>query len=145
VRHSGDVNAKVIEGTYHVLEEAQKALAAPADWSAINLVPDHRQALAEAAHVLRFADAEGEVTTPVQPRQLLEVRRADDRGTDLWTTFNVVQENVIRGGLHARGRDANNRPRRVTTRAVNGIDQDVRLNKALFVLADRMAAILKAA
>jgi len=38
-------------------------------------------------------------------------------------------------------RDANNRPRRVTTRAVNGIDQDVKLNKALWVLAERMAEL----
>lgn len=145
VRHSGDVQGKVIEGTYHVLGEAQKALAAPADWSAINMVPDARQAFAEAAHILRFADADGEVTTPVQPAQLLRPRRVDDRASDLWTTFNVVQENVIRGGLHAHGHDANNRPRQVTTREVRGIDQDVKLNKALFVLADRMAAILKSA
>jgi hypothetical protein len=145
VRHSGDVQGKVIEGTYHVLGEAQKALAAPQDWSNIAMVPDARMALAEAAHVLRFGDADGEVTTPVQPYQLLAPRRHDDRANDLWTTFNVVQENVIRGGLHARGRDANNRPRRVTTRAVNGIDQDVKLNKALFVLAGRMAGILRSA
>lgn len=145
VRHSGDVQGKVIEGTYHVLSEAQKALAAPQDWSQIGMAPEARAAFSEAAHILRFADAEGEVTTPVQPCQLLQARRVDDRATDLWTTFNVVQENVIRGGLHATGRDANNHRRRVTTREVRGIDQDVRLNKALFVLAERMASLLKTA
>jgi hypothetical protein len=81
--------------------------------------------------VLRFADADGEVTTPIAPAQLLAPRRREDTANDLWTTFNVVQENVIKGGLHGVGRDANNRRRRVTTRAVNGIDQDVKLNKAL--------------
>lgn len=145
VRHSGDVQGKVIEGTYHVLSEAQKALAAPQDWSQIAMIPDAQLALAEAAHVLRFGDENGDTTTPIQPAQLLRPRRFDDRANDLWTTFNVVQENVIRGGLHARGLDANNRPRRVTTREVRGIDQDVKLNKALFVLADRMAALLKTA
>jgi hypothetical protein len=59
--------------------------------------------------------------------------------------FNVIQENVIRGGLHAVGHDANLRRRRVTSRPVNGIDQDVRLNKALWVLAERMAQIKTAA
>jgi hypothetical protein len=72
-------------------------------------------------------------------------RRHDDQASDLWTTFNVVQENVIRGGLTAVGRDANGRRRRTTTRAVNGIDQDVRLNKGLWVLAERMAEIKAAA
>jgi hypothetical protein len=55
-----------------------------------------------------------------------------------------VQENCLKGGLTALGRDKNNRPRRTTTRAVNGIDQDVRLNRALFTLASKMAE-LKAA
>jgi hypothetical protein len=30
----------------------------------------------------------------------------------------------------------------VTTRAVNNIDQDVRLNKALWILGERMASLL---
>ncbi len=145
VRHSGDAVAKVIEGTYRVLGEAQKTLEAPVQWSTLQLAAPERQALAEAAHVLRFADAEGEITTPIQPDQLLTPRRYDDANKrDLWHTFNIVQENVIRGGLRGVGHDANNRRRRVTTRAVNGIDQDVKLNKALWVLAERMAA-LKAA
>ncbi|TAI67591.1 DUF932 domain-containing protein [Bradyrhizobium sp. Leo170] len=148
VRHTGtaqDVAHKVIDGTYRVLGEAQKALAAPQDWARLALDRDEKQALAEAAHVLRFGDAEGETNTPIQPEQLLRPRRRDDVSPDLWTTFNVVQENVIRGGLTARGRDANNRPRRVTTRAVNGIDQDVKLNRALFTLAAKMAELKGAA
>jgi hypothetical protein len=100
-----------------------------------------REAFAEAAHFLRVADAHGEVNTPVKPQQLLEPRRANDRSRDLWTVFNTIQENVIRGGLYATGRDANNRRRSVRTRPINGIDQDIRLNKALWVLAERMAAI----
>jgi len=145
VRHSGDVMGKVIEGTYRVLGEAQKALAAPQDWSKQNLATEERQALAEAAHVLRFAGREGNVTTPIYPKQLLETRRWQDAGNDLWSTFNVIQENVVRGGLRGTGHDANGRRRRVTTRPVNGIDADVRLNKALWVLAERMAQIKVAA
>lgn len=145
VRHSGDVGAKVIEGTYRVLNEAEKALEAPTEWSRLQLTRDERLVFAEAAHVARFADADGNVATPVQPAQLLNPRRTDDQATDLWTTFNVVQENVIRGGIRGIGRDANNRIRRVRTRAVNGIDQDVKLNKALFVLAERMGQIKRAA
>jgi hypothetical protein len=145
VRHSGDVTGKVIEGTFHVIDEAQKALSAPADWSAIPMKPEAKQVFAEAAHVLRFGDAEGNVTTAIEPAALLRPRRYDDRADDVWTTYNVVQENAIRGGLVGYGRDANGRQRRSTSRRVNGIDQDVKLNKALFVLADRMAQLLKAA
>ena len=145
VAHKGDVLSQVIEGAYTVIGESVKALKAPREWSQIALQAPEREALAEAAHVLRFSNADGETDTSIRPAQLLLPRRHDDQASDLWTTFNVVQENVIRGGLTAVGRNANGRRRRTTTRAVNGIDQDVRLNKGLWVLAERMAEIKAAA
>jgi hypothetical protein len=141
VRHSGDVQHKVIEGTYTVLKEAQKALVAPAEWSGLLLDSGERMALAAAARVLRFGDADGNVDTPITADQIIQPRRTADTSPDLWTVFNVAQENVIRGGLRGVARDANNRPRRMRTRPVNGIDQDVKLNRALFVLASEMAKL----
>jgi hypothetical protein len=143
VRHSGDVANKVIEGTYRVLDTAVAALEAPREWSTINLNRDEQMAFADAAHVARFGDADGNVETAIKPQQLLVPRRTADQAPNLWNTFNVIQENAIKGGLSAMGRDANNRPRRSTTRAVNGIDQDVKLNKALFTLASKMAELKK--
>lgn len=143
VRHSGNAIENVIEGTYRVLSESQRCLAAPQDWSAINTSQEARDAFAEAAHVLRFGETDDNAPPAIQPRALLAPRRSEDRAQDFWTIFNVVQENAIRGGLHGVRRDAINRRRRVTTRPVNGIDQDVKLNKALWVLGERMASILK--
>lgn len=146
VRHSGDVQAKVIEATYSVIDTSHIALSAPQDWSQIRMEREEREAFAKAAHVLRFADNEGEVHTPVEPAQLLNVRRPEDESRDLWTTFNVVQENVIKGGLKNWVRDeSGQRMRRYTSRAVNGIDQDVKLNKALWTLAQEMSKLKKAA
>jgi hypothetical protein len=141
VKHTGDVEHRVIEGTYRVLDTAVAALEAPREWSTIMLDRDEQNAFAEAAHVVRFADAEGKVETPIKPAQLLIPRRHDDQAPNLWNVFNVVQENTVKGGLTAMGRDANNRPRRTTTREVRGIDQDVKLNKALFTLATKMAEL----
>lgn len=141
VPHSGNIVDKVIEGSFRVLESARLALAAPDKWSKIELNTTERLALADAARVLRFGDAEGNVTTPIEASQLLSVRRHGDERPSLWNTFNVIQENTMKGGLTGRApRQPNERRgRRVTTRPVNGIDQDVKLNKALWVLADRMA------
>jgi hypothetical protein len=58
---------------------------------------------------------------------------------DLWTTFNKVQENVVRGGLRGVRRDETGRSRRVRSRAINGIDQHIRLNQALWTLSQHMA------
>jgi hypothetical protein len=98
-----------------------------------------RDALAMAAYSARFADADGKVTTPIKPNQLLFARRQEDIGDDLWRTFNVIQENCIKGEITAAGFDKNNKPRMYTTREIKGIDQDVRLNRALFVLAKALA------
>jgi len=145
VGHVGNVQDKVIEGTYRVLTEAEKALVAPDQWSRINLVGEERKAFAKAAHVLRFEDQDGLAAQAIDPETLLIPRRAVDTNPNLWNVFNVVQENAIKGGVVGIGRDANNRERRVTTRAIKGIDQDVRLNKALWVLAEEMAKIRQAA
>lgn len=142
VGHTGDIASKVIEGSYRVLGRAVDSLEAPREWSHIRLSDPEKQIMAEAAHVLRFADANGDVATPVQPRQLLGIRRIADNAPDLWTTFNVIQENVIRGGLRAVQVDPETRQRRrVTTREVGGIDQDVKLNKALWTLTEKMAEL----
>src|SRR3546814_20077482 len=61
-------------------------------------------------------------------------RRFEERKADLWSTFNRVQENFIKGGLS--GRAANGRQQR--TRAVQGIDQNLKLNRALWMLAEGM-------
>lgn len=141
IPHKGNVIDQVIEGSFRVLESAKLSLEAPERWSGITLSPQQRLAFAEAAHALRFADADGNINTPIKSTQLLEARRQEDTSKDLWTTFNVVQENVLRGGLHGVGRDANNRPRRVTTRSINGIDQNVKLNRSLWELAEKTAKL----
>ena len=145
IPHKGNVTDLVIEGSYTVLDESRRALEAADVWAGVTLSRDEQMAMAEAAHSLRFGDAEGETDTPIMPAQLLTVRRQADSGSDLWRTANTLQENVIRGGLSAWGRDANNRPRRTTTREVKGIDADVKINKALWMLSERMAQIKAAA
>jgi hypothetical protein len=139
VTHSGDVVGKVIEGTFTVLDESHMALQHADAWQQIDLSPREQVAFAESARVLRFGDAEGNVQTPITAEQLLAVRRRQDAGTSLWHTFNRVQEAVIRGGLQGVRYDDRNRPHRVTSRPVNGIGQDLKLNRALWLLAETMA------
>ncbi|NWJ25365.1 DUF932 domain-containing protein [Rhizobium sp. RM] len=141
VRHSGDVQGKVIDATYTVLKAAETALVAPQDWSSLRLNSEEKEILAQSAHMLRFGDAGGDTTTPIKPAQLLTQRRTGDLGDDLWTTWNVVQENAIKGGIRAYGRDDLGRPRKVKSRAVTGIDQDIKLNKALWHLGAKMAEL----
>lgn len=140
VRHSGDAVNKVIEGTFQVIDESRRALAAPEQWSGVQLKQQEKMALAKAASVLRFGENACQDNDGMEG-DLLNPRRWDDRASDLWTTFNVVQENVIRGGIERYRHDANGNLRRSKSREVKGIDQSNALNKALFVLANEMAKI----
>jgi len=56
------------------------------------------------------------------------VRREADRGNDLWSTFNVAQENLIRGGF------VNGSTRR-KVRPITSIQKDVNFNSQLWDLA----------
>lgn len=149
IPHMGNVLDKVIEGSYRIVGDSDRVLEGVRQWSNLQLTSGERDAFAHSAHTLRFADSDGNVATPIQPAQMLSPRRSADTAHDLWSVFNRVQENVIRGGLTARvpSRYENGDfipSRRVSTREVKGIDQDVRLNRALWQLAEKMAE-LKAA
>jgi Domain of unknown function (DUF932) len=154
VHHKGNIVHQVIEGSFEIVGQSQKALGTIENWSALQLTAGEQNAFAEAAHSLRFADADGKIDTPITAAQLLTPRRMADRADDgnghgwsrpapdLYRTLNVVQENAIKGGLSARRPgSARERGRVVTSREVRGIDQDVRLNRALWQLAERMAEL----
>jgi hypothetical protein len=160
VQHKGNIVDQVIEGSFEIVQQSEKALARADEWNQLQLTAGEQAAFADAARTLRFADAEGEIKTPITAGQLLRPRRdadAPERAVtdwrrpavpkpDLWHTLNVVQENVIRGGLSnwQQGIDqftGRKTARRVTTREVRGIDQDVKLNRALWMLAEKMAEL----
>lgn len=141
VPHKGDIVSNVIDATWSVVDQAAEVTNVIQDWRQIELEKPEQVAFAEAAHSLRFDGASDTLREAISPAQLLAPRRFADQGNDLWTTFNRVQENVTKGGVHGIGRDANGRRRNVSTRPIKGIDQDVRLNKALMILGQRLAEL----
>lgn len=146
IPHSGNIIDQVIEGSYRIISDSDRALMAITHWSQLYLTSGEQVLFADAARVTRFGDPDGNVTTPITPQQLLAPRRAADTGSDLWRVFNRVQENVIRGGIRGYIEphyDGNQRipGRRFRTREIRSIDQDVKLNRALWTLAEKMAEL----
>jgi hypothetical protein len=132
VPHKGDVASQVIEGAYEVLEGFERVKDSRDAMRTITLDEGESEIFAHSALALKYDDPAK--PTPVTERQLLAPRRWDDRRDDLWAVFNRVQENLVKGGLN--GRSANGRNKR--TRPVQGIDQNLRLNRALWLLAEGM-------
>lgn len=134
VPHKGNVVEKVIEGAYEVLGVFDRVEEKRDAMQSLLLPPTAQHALANAALTYRY----GEDHQPVTASQILTPRRYEDCQDDLWTTYQRLQENLLKGGLP--GRTA--KGKRSHTRAVNGIDGDVKLNRALWVMAENMLTIL---
>jgi hypothetical protein len=134
VPHKGNIQHDIIEGVYTIAEDFPRLIDASETMKEIQLGEDERRVLAEASLVARY----GEDESPVRPEQIIQPRRREDTGQSLWMTYNTIQENMIRGGLHGQKRNAEGRIRRSQTRPINGIDQNVTLNRALWTLAEGM-------
>jgi hypothetical protein len=134
VMHKGPetLAGDVLDASYRVIEQAPTAALQIEDWSQRTLTRDHRMAYAEAA--LELSDHSLKPTA----EQLIAPRRYGDNAETVWQTFNNVQENLIRGGQ--RTRNAQGQRRHV--RAINSVNEDVRLNRALWRLTEALTAQL---
>jgi hypothetical protein len=88
---------------------------------------------------LRFASVAVELkffagTQAVAPVDVLRVRHAGQSEPTLWNTFNVVQENLMRGGIPQRSRTG----KTLRTRRVQAIGTEIQLNQVLWKLAETM-------
>ena len=142
-RHTGSQSLpqQVINGSLALFDKAPGVINRVAEFQRIELSPEEQEGYAVAA--LPLLDSSLDIT----PEAILQPRRREDRGTGsqmyfrpaptLWKTFNVVQENMLKGG--ARGLSTTGR--RIHTRAIQAVDRDVKLNKALWTLTEKMAEL----
>jgi hypothetical protein len=138
VRHSGNVVDNVIEGSFEVLDNLQQIESRIDQYKAITLSTSEQILLAEEAITLRW----DENKSPIVPAQLLRVKRSADADANLWTTFNRIQESLTQGGLKGRTVGTG---RSTRTRAVGGVTENVKLNKALWSLTEKFAQLKTAA
>lgn len=133
VPHRGNITHDVIEAAYTIVEDFDKVHESIDTMKSIQLLPEESEIFARAALALKYDDEH----TPVSERQVLLPKRFEDKKNDLWTTFNRAQENLIKGGQKGFATTG----KRTTTRPVQSIDNNVKLNKGLWILADQMAKL----
>ncbi len=133
VQHRGSVVDNVIEGAYEVLKNFDRVSESRAAMASLILTEGEQMAFAKASLTMRFTESEEKPKVEM----VLRPRRSVDQARDLWTTFNVIQENLVKGGIPRVTRKGTI----AKTRKINGIDGNVRLNKALWTLAEEMTNI----
>jgi hypothetical protein len=139
VPHKGDIAQNVIDAAYTIVDDGARIERTLSDMRQIELHRDEQELFAHAAAELRWTpDENGTSTVPIDTARLNRPRRSEDNSPDLWRTLNRVQENLTQGGTHYVTRDSRGNRRNGTTRPVNGIDGNVNLNRALWVLAEGM-------
>lgn len=129
---------KVIEGTYTVINDATLALEHAQELKAIDLTPDEQALFGTAALALRFDKPED---YNIPGSEVVRARRSADLGSNLWLTFNRAQENLIKGGLSYDLTNAQGKVSHRESRPVQSVDGDVKLNKALWALAQGYAQL----
>ena len=78
----------------------------------------------------------------VRPASLLTARREEDYtdgdgNRDLFRSFNVLQENTLRGGVQG----INPRGRKTRTRSVRSVTATIGLNRDLWRIAEQVAEL----
>jgi hypothetical protein len=138
----GSLEDRVVAGAREARNNFDRVIAAVDLWKQIELSPKQQQAL-----VLQGLKARWPVNTPhTLFEEVLTPRRNGDDGRDLWSTFNRVQESLVRGGFLAgftqRDDQGNELPelqvRRV--RKITGLTANERINTQLWELASAVAA-----
>ena len=133
IRHLGYQDNNMSIACMNLAKNIPNVLQEVEDFKKIALTQAESEAFAKAAIEMRFDDG----VYSVAPSQLLRRSRYADSANDLWTTYNVVQENVIRGGVRQRRKDGTS----IRSREVKNIDENTRLNRALWTLQKEMAAL----
>lgn len=135
IPHKGQVQDDVINGACRIIQDFER-VDGVIDAMRLTVLDAHEQyELSRSMLALRYGTNEqGGVKAPVAADAPLTRQRLEDLGSDLWATFNVLQENLVRGGLPGRSRNG----RRVTTRPIVGIDSNLALNRGLWELAEAM-------
>lgn len=128
VPHRGEVVDAVITGALEMAERFDALAGEVERMQQRLLLKDEQLEFAAEALAIRSADI---WQSGIVPSSLLDARRTEDVGEDLWRVLNRVQENLLGGGLSRRSASG----RLTRTRRISSIREDVRINSRLWDLA----------
>ncbi|MEV6774333.1 DUF932 domain-containing protein [Nocardia sp. NPDC051030] len=130
--HKGGIVIRDVIRAAHAITDNFSLVDASRDaMAALELTEAQRLAFAQSALELKWKP--GVQHAPVRASALLKLQNYEERPSTLWSTFNIIQRNVVGGGVEGTTRSG----RRTTTRPIRAIDSNTRLNRALWELAEQ--------
>lgn len=134
IKHLGDRDNDVENAVARITEVKPKLLSKVAKFETIQLNQDEKEAFLQSALPLRYS----ENLALDNPNELLIPLRDEDTKDDLYTTLNVLQENLLSSKISGYNKDTG---RRFSSKAITSIAKDVEINKGLWDIAERIANI----
>jgi hypothetical protein len=136
VKHGKNIVDSIIDGSLNLIHHVPKISESVDHYRSTLISKEEARLYAKAALNLRYGE-DWLYASPVRPDDLLQVRRTEDHESSLWKVFNRVQENLFKGGLRGQSQSG----RAVKTRAIQSVGEDVRLNRALWMLTEEFSKL----
>ena len=133
IKHIGARGSDVKTAIENITAIKPKLQAKINTLESIDLTRQEQESFARSAIPLRF-----DKQLMVKSNDLLVPHREEDERNDLYTTLNVIQENLLRGNISGVNRETG---RRFTSREITSIGKDVDVNQGLWDIAERIASI----
>lgn len=132
VRHTANGLLKLNDSVEELMQWQRVAMDNIDKMSSKKLSSEEFEALVMNSAKIRMGE---KFTDKIVP--LFETKRYEDNSRDLFTVFNVIQENVMRTGFYALDKDTNTTTK---IRAIKGVNASLELNTALYNEAMKIAA-----
>ncbi len=134
IKHLGDKeNDVVLSAIESITSIKDDLLNKIKHFESINLSQSEKESFAKASIPLRF-----EEHLEINHQDLLIPHRVEDEKDDLYTTFNIIQENLIKGNIEGINKDTK---RRFTSKEIKSISTDTAINKRLWEMTENIANI----
>lgn len=139
VVHSGDALERAITATHRLTENAEKVTHSIERFSNVTVDRDDCLTYNREAIKLRYDEKKIDIRQTIQA--LDNPNRYVDQESNLWSLFNRVQENILRGKHRymPKKTDDNPWPQFKKARAIKGIDASDKINRGLWELTERFA------
>ncbi len=134
IKHLGDKSNDLQNAISRVTEAKTGLLRKVSKFECINLSQDEKESFVKSAIPLRF-DEHLELDNK---NDLLIPLREEDKKDDLYTTLNILQENLLSSKIRGYNKETG---RKFTSKKINSIQKDVDINKGLWDIAERIAMI----
>ena len=133
IKHIGDRFNDVQNAIYNITAFKPKLEQKINNFESIQLSQAEQESFARLSIPLRF-----EEHLEVDAKDLLIPHRDEDMKDDLYTTINVIQENLLRGNISGINKDTG---RKFTSKEITSISKDVEVNQGLWDIAETILSI----